>query len=432
MTILLKNANLITMDAWYSKQQILNNYDLLIENDKIKKIDKSIKVSKNTNVIDCTGKYVTPGLINCHCHIPMSLFKEISDGHKLQQWLEEDIWPIEGKMTNEDIYWFTLNNCLESLYSGVTLMNDMYFSVDNIIPAINEVGIDFVETVTLMDIDGQEKGKERIENFKKFCQDFPKVKKNVSIHGFYTASFEYIKECISIAKDMNVDLFHIHWCENDAEVETICKKHNVKDPSEILLKAFDKTNLKLILAHCVIMSEKNLDVLKKLNASVSHNPITNMRLGCGFCDIAKMQEKGINVAIGTDGDGSGSNGSILWNASMACLIQKSLHKDPTLFPAYEGLKMATINGAKALGLEKQKGSLETGKDADIVIWKLNDAKTNPINDPIADILYNCSEQNVEYVFVKGKCVINKGKHFKLKQDEVNKKINSLKDKIKKL
>jgi len=414
-----------------NKPQILNKFDLLIENGKIKKIAKSINANKNSRVIDCSSRYVTPGLINCHCHIPMSLFKEISDGHKLQQWLSEDIWPIENKMSNEDIYWFTINNCLESLYSGVTLLNNMYFNVDNIIPAINETGIDFIETVTLMDIDEKEKGQQRIDNFKKFCKRFPNVKKNVSIHGFYTASFEYIKKCINVARENNVNLFHIHWCENDAEVETICKKHNVKDPSEVLLKAFDKTNVKLILAHCVIMSEKNLNTLKKLNASVSHNPITNMRLGCGFCDIAKMKDKGINVAIGTDGDGSGSNGSILWNASTACLIQKALHKDPTLFPAYEGLKMATINGAKALGMEKEKGSLEVGKDADIVVWNLHDAKTNPINEPISDILYNCSETNVEYVFVKGKCVIDKGKHFKLKQEVINKKINFLKDKVKK-
>jgi len=428
MNILLKNANLITMDE--SQPEVLNNYDLLIENGKIRKIEKNIKVTKGLKVINCSNKYITPGLINCHCHIAMSLFKEISDGHKLQQWLEEDIWPIENKMSKEDFYWFALNNCLESLYSGVTLLNDMYYNVDTYIPAIEKTGIDFVETITVTDVDGKEKGKNRIENFKKFCKKYPNIKKSASIHGFYVASTGYIKEFIKVAKEMKIDLFHVHWCENDEEVKTICKNHNVKDPSEVLLKVFDKTNVKLVLAHCVSMSNKNIEALKKLNASVATNPVSNMRLGCGFCDLTKMKKNKINIALGTDGDGSGSNGSILWNASTACLIQKGLYKDPTLFPSYEGLKMATINGAKALGLEKTKGSLEIGKDADLVIWNLNDSKTNPINDVVSDILYNGSETNVEYVFVKGKCVINKGKHFKFKQEDVNKKLEFLKSIIK--
>jgi 5-methylthioadenosine/S-adenosylhomocysteine deaminase len=268
-------------------------------------------------------------------------------------------------MSVNDIKIFSALSMVEALRCGTTLLNDMYFETDAILEAADFTGIDVIESITLMDIDGN--GKKRLENFVDFCKKYPKTKKSVCIHGFYTASKKYVQECIETADKMNVDLFHIHFCENADEVKTIKSKQNVKNPSDVLVECFDVTKHKIILAHCVKLTNTDMLNIKKLGASISHNPVSNLRLGCGIANVKKMREHGITVGIGTDGQGSCSKLSVLENAKFASLLQKGVNEDPTLLTAYEVLQMATIDGAKALHLEKEKGSISVGKDADLVI-----------------------------------------------------------------
>jgi len=221
---------------------------------------------------------------------------------------------------------------------------------------------------------------------------------------------------------------HMHFCEYEGEVKDIKNKFSVTHPSD-LLNIFK--GYKMILAHAVVLDDYDIKTMSKLSCSVSHNPISNLRLGCGFCDIVKLKKNGITVALGTDGDGSGSNQSILKSARLACLLPKATYLDATLVPAYEALQMATINGAKVLGLEKNKGSIEVGKDADVVIFDLSPTLTTPKNDVISDIVYNAEACNVRDVIVNGKIVIKNHKHQLVNVELLKKRIQSMCEAVKK-
>jgi 5-methylthioadenosine/S-adenosylhomocysteine deaminase len=332
-------------------------------------------------------------------------------------------------MTTEDIYKFALLGMVENLENGVTTINDMYFHTQYLIDAAKVAGIDQVTTVTLMDVDGDARGQERIENFRKCFAENPNANFSLGIHGFYTTTPAYIEKCVALAKELNINLVHIHFCENDAEVKEILSRHSAKTPAEILERYFK--DFKIVLAHGVILSIDDMERIGKLSASISHNPISNLRLGCGVTDVVNLQKYNVNVGLGTDGDGSGSNQSVLKNARLACLLQKGTYKDPTLIKAENAFEMATINGAKALGLEKSKGTIEVGKDADLNIIDLKTSTTFPVNDIISDIIYNCEAQNIETVIVKGKIVIKDGKHTSIDKQKLFDECQALLERIKK-
>ncbi|MDR1850880.1 MAG: amidohydrolase [Mycoplasmataceae bacterium] len=424
--ILIKNCNLISVDS--KRPQVEYNIDILIENNKISNIQKNIKV-KADKIIDATNQWVTPGFFNCHTHIPMSLFKEIVDGVKLQDWLTKHIWPLEAKMSKDDIYVFSLLGMLECIDNGVTTINDMYFETGEILKARDETGINYVGGVTMMDVDGADAGEKRIQNNLAFVKS-NKGYHAMLVHSFYTTSPKYLQKVIKIGNELKNNLYHVHFCENTQEVNDITKSYNVKHPTQILEKYLK--NKKIILAHGVKLDDYDLKALGKLDASISYNPISNMRLGCGFTNLKGLIQNKVNVCLGTDGDGSGSNLSILESMRLACLIPKAVNEDPTLITAYQALQMGTINGAKAIGLEKAKGSITVGKDADINIFKFKNIQMFPINDPVSDIVYNANASDIDTVIINGKIVKQNGKVSIVSTANVIKKAQVYLKKIKSL
>ncbi|MDR0985810.1 MAG: amidohydrolase family protein [Mycoplasmataceae bacterium] len=407
--------------------KVVKNIDILIHNKKIIEVGKNIKIS-GTKVINATNKYVLPGLINCHTHIPMNVFKEAVDGYSLQDWLTKVIWPIEDKLTNNDMYWFTKLGVMESLISGVTTINDMYFKTDQIIKVCNELGINWITSPTLIETKDKKKDDDKFNQVRNLVNQYGNKNVSLCIHGLYTCSPNYLTKCVGLAKELNLKLLHIHFCENDNEVKQIKKIHHVKHPSEVLLRYFK--DYKIILAHCVKLSNTDFKNLKKLDCTISYNPITNCKLGCGFANVNKMKQSNIVVGLGTDGDGSGCNQSIMNVARFACLLQKGINENPTSSNAYDVLKMATINGAKALKIDETKGSIDINKDADLVLYDLNDIMTNPINDPISDIVYNSSYNNVDTVIVNGKILISNRKPINVDINRLINKCNKLSIKLK--
>lgn len=419
MNVLIKNITLISMSS--NREKIEYNIDVEIEDGVIKKIGKGI--SSRGYVIDGTGKVLLPGFINCHNHLPMSLFRETVDGYSLQDWLEKFIWPNEKKLTKEDIYYATLLSCIEMIESGITTINDHYFFVDEIIKACNEIGIDDVYTRYLIDEDG--KGLERFEELKELIERNKNEKFTLGIHGLYTNSEEFIKMLTDYARSNNL-MIHMHFCENSNEVEEIKRKYNVHNPSEVLEKYFK--DLKCILAHGVKLSDYDIDVLKNMDATIVHCPITNLKLGSGIADIVKLLENGINVALGTDGQGSGSNSDMFEIMRVAGLLQKGINEDPTLMDAYELLKMATVNGAKALGRD-DIGIIEEGKRANVFILNYNDTNMMPINNLISDIVYNADSDNVETVIINGNIVMENHRFLNIDKDLIFRKCNEIANKL---
>lgn len=413
MKILIKNCNLISMNLKEPENKIQKNMDILIENEKIIKISKNIKDSAE-KVIDGTEKIVMPGLINTHAHVPMSIFRETVDGYITQDWLTQKIWPVEAKLTEEDVYFASMLSYIEMIYSGTTTINDMYFMQNKIVDAALDTGVRLQVTRTLMDTDGSgERKLVEIEEFiKKYKEKYDTISLNVGIHGLYTNTEEYLQKGLEIAKKYKLPV-NMHFCENEQEREDIKKMYNIASPIEPIEKYFK--NVHLILAHAVKLTNEEIERIAKQDIYIAHCPVSNLKLGCGIAPITKMQEENICISLGTDGQGSGSNLDMFETMKYTALLQKGYLENPTLMPAYEVLKMATINGAKTLNLENQIGSIEEGKLADIIILNLDSPLTLPLNDIIAEIVYNVKAQNVETTIVNGK-ILMENKAFKLKND----------------
>lgn len=426
MKIIIKNATLISMSE--KREKIEQNIDIKIDNNKIIEIGKNLNTNEVEKVIDATNKIVMPGLINTHAHVPMSIFRETVDGYNLQDWLTKKIWPMEDKLTNEDIYNASILTFIEMIKTGTTTINDMYFMTEDIIKAAKETKIRLQTSRTLMGKDNEE-GKNRIEGLKELLEKYEDkdelITFNIGIHGLYTSEEQYVEKCVEFAKERNM-IIHMHFCENTKEVEDI-KNAYEKSPVEVLKQQF-KDN-KIILAHCVKLNKQDIEELKEMEVSISHCPVSNLKLGCGIANISEMLKQGINVTLGTDGQGSGSNLDLFETMKYTALLQKGINEDATLLPAYEVMKMATINGAKALGLEKEIGSIEEGKCADIIILNLDDVVANPINDLCADIVYNAKGYNVETTIINGN-ILMENKKIELNEAEIFDRCKNIINRIK--
>ena len=276
MKILIKNCNLISMDD--SRPKLENDIDILIVENKIEKIEKNITEKNVDKIIDAKNQYVLPGFINTHAHIGMSIFRETVDGLKLQDWLSKKIWPIEDKLTSADIYQSSLCSCIEMIKTGTTTVNDHYFYPESVISAIAKSGMRGEVTRVLMDINNDLDGRidELTNIIEKHKNANDNITINVGVHGLYTASKDCLIKAVQIAKKYNLN-FHIHFCENTSEVEEIKQRYNVETPSEVIEKYL--SDLNVILAHCVKLSNSDFDILKNLkNVNVSHCPISNLKL----------------------------------------------------------------------------------------------------------------------------------------------------------
>ena len=422
MKILIKNCNLISMDE--KREKIEYAIDILINNNKIEKIEKNIIAEKNYKIIDASNRYVLPGFINTHAHIGMSIFRESVDGYTTQDWLTEKIWPIEDNLTPEDVYYSSLLSCAEMIKTGTTTVNDHYFFPNSVIEAVNKSGIRAELTRVVMDVDG--KMEERFSELESLIQNsnnkYDTIYISVGIHGLYTASEECIKKAIEIAKKYDLNI-HMHYLENSKEAEDISNNYNSSKPYEIVGKYFKDSNS--IFAHCVKLTSKDFDVFKNYNIKVSHCPISNLKLGCGIADITKMLENNIIVSLGTDGQGSGCNLDMFDTMKFTGLLQKGFYENPKLLPAYEILKLATMTGAKALNKENLIGSISEGKFADLIILDLSDITLQPINDIFSNIVYNAKGSNVITTIINGKIVMDNRTLINLNETEIIEKCKNI-------
>ena len=397
MIKVIKNGKVISMDL---KRDKIENIDIVIKDDKIIDIVKDYN-GEYDELIDATNKIVLPGLINAHTHLGMSMFKATNDSLTLMEWLQDKIWPIEDKMTDEDTYYSVLMALIEMIKTGTTCSNDMYFNCDGSLKAIKELKVRSVFTKTFADINGD--GEDRIKEFFRIYnenKDNPLITFTIAPHAFYTCNENYLKRCSELATELNLPV-HMHYNENRGEIEGTIKEYG-KTPLEVL-KSTNLINNKLILAHATFISDEELTAFKDKDISFVHNPLSNLNLGCGIADIKKYKDY-VNICLGTDGVGSGNNLNMFYHMSLVDLLQKGKYEDPTVFNSYEVLKMATINGAKALGLDDKIGSIEIGKNADIIMLDMNNILTEPNVDIINNLVHNAFN-NVDMTMINGEILL---------------------------
>ena len=425
--ILIKNGNVL---IYQNDDIIIKKLDILIKENKIEKLAQNITDTGDCRILDAENKYIMPGLINCHTHLAMSIFRESFEGCSLYEWLNEKIWPKEANLNEKDVYYATLLSYIEQISTGTTCTNDHYFFSESIREAQEKAKVRTVLTRVLMDVDGG--GENRIDEFLNLYNSKTEndlITYTVSPHGLYTCTGEYLEKVSKIAKKINLPV-HIHFLESNDEVEDIKKIHG-EEGIYVLRKYFSDT--KNILAHGVKLDDKDIEILKNMNSGIVHNPVSNLRLGCKIADITKYKENGINVAIGTDGQGSGSNLDMFEAMRLACLLQGGIHENEERINAKDVIKMATINGAKMLGLDDKIGSIEEGKLADLIIINMDENIDNitmvPNLNAISNIVYNATGKNVETTIINGKILMENRKinHIDINEvlEECKKTVNKL-------
>ncbi len=416
--IRIKNCHILTMEE--DRKQIQEG-EITIEKDKITYIGNvrdNIDERDYTRVIDAKGHACLPGFINTHTHAAMTLFRGFADDLPLMTWLENKIWPLEDNLTGEDVYWGTLLSILEMIKSGTSTFNDMYFFMDDMAEAVRESGIRAVLSRGLIGLEGKgEKGlKETDEFISKWhnsCEG--RLKAMLGPHAPYTCPPDFLKEVIKKVDHYKLPV-HIHLAETSFEIEH-CREAYNRTPMEIMedLGFFKHP---VIAAHCVHLSQNDIEIMANRGVKVSHNPGSNLKLASGIAPVPDLIEAGIEVSLGTDGAASNNNLDLLEEARLAALIHKAQKDDPTVIPAYKALEMATRHGAEGLFLGGETGVLKEGYKGDVILINLDKPHFYPQHDLVAHIVYSAQSSDVETVIINGEIVMENREVKSLDEEKV--------------
>ncbi|MBQ7303683.1 MAG: amidohydrolase [Alphaproteobacteria bacterium] len=392
MSILLKNVkhnNLIT--------------DILISENKFKKIEPNQTINAD-KIIDCTDLAVLPAFYNNHSHAPMSIFRGISDDKNLFDWLNNDIWPREAKLTDEMIYTATKFSILEMIKTGTVFFSDMYFGMEPLLNAVADMKIRAALSFGACDLFNKDKCKieiEKINNFLNLKNPNPDlIKKVLAIHAVYTVSEELIKFNVDLANEHNLQL-HIHACETKKEVDDCIKEHGMS-PIAYLDKCGALSD-KTVLAHSVWLDDNDIDILADKGVWLCTNPSSNFKLCSGMFMLQKLLDKGCRVTLGTDGMASNNELSMLSEMKLCALSAKIQALNPTAGAATDVFKIATKNGANAFGIDA--GVIQEGKLADCILVNLNNHFLVPEYNLISNMVYSADSSCIDTVICNGEILM---------------------------
>lgn len=430
MGILIQNTLAILPDGEKDRVKKANIY---IEDDRIVGIDdlsSSDKASAPAHftadkVIDGTDRLVIPGLINCHTHSYMAFMRNVADDLSFMDWLFGTIDPIEQQMTDEDAYWGAMLAITEMMKSGTTCFNDMQMNIHQTTRAVRETGIRAVICRGLVGSGDDEGGRMRINQTleeKEAFADCDRLTFRFGPHAPYTCDEAYMKIVAGEAQKLDMDI-HVHLSESVSEIEQIHEKYGCS-PIELAERSglFDRP---CIAAHCVQVDDNDISIMARHGVSVVTNPASNMKLGNGFAPIQKMLDAGVNVCLGTDGAASNNSLNMFHELSLLTLIHKGTGRTPQCVSAAEGFRIATINGAKALGLADRIGSIETGKKADLAILDLKNPSLQPKNNLLAGLCYSANGSEVDTVIIDGQITMEGRKLLTIDEELVYNKVNAI-------
>jgi len=357
--------------------------------------------------IDAKGKVALPGLINCHTHVPMTVFRGIADDKPLNVWLEKTIWPLEARLKPEDIYNGALLGCLEMIKGGTTCFADMYFHEDEVAKAVEKSGLRGVLGEGVIEAGSSVQGEKMLARSVSFAERFRdyadgRVSAMLAPHAVYSCSPELLLKVGEEASRLGVGL-HLHLGESETMLREFEKRNRLSEVE--FLNKMGLLNERVLAAHCIDLSEKDMRTLSNRKVNAAYVPVANMKLGLSAAKVKDLTSLGVNVSLGTDGPASNNSLDLFETMKTGALLQKHEYLDPTVLPAYEVLKMATLNGARAVGLEKDVGSLEVGKKADIILVDLAKPHLTPLHDIYSTIVYSARAADVETVIVDGKILM---------------------------
>jgi 5-methylthioadenosine/S-adenosylhomocysteine deaminase len=412
--IIIKNAYVLTMDPEHDD---LKSGTVVIEDGRIKEIGKETKERAET-VIDAKHSVVMPGLVNTHTHAAMSLLRGYADDMQLAEWLGEHIWPAEAQLKAEDVYKGSLLACLEMIKSGTTSFADMYFFMDETAKAVELSGLRASLSHGLIELWNKEKGEVDLKEGRRFVRAWQgaaegRITTMYGPHAPNTCSEEFLAKVKEEASRDGAGI-HIHLLETETELNEMKEKYG--KCSVHLLEDLGFLGPDVLAAHCVWVSDGDIDILSKRGVNVSHNVISNMKLASGIAPVQKMLDKGVNVSFGTDGCASNNNLDLFEEMKTAAILQKVSTSSPTTLPARKVLEMGTVNGAKALNTET--GMLKVGKKADLIILDMNKPHLTPCFDVRSHLVYSAKGSDIRTTIVDGKVLMDNYRVLVLDEEKV--------------
>ena len=399
--IWIQNTQILTMTG-----APLYTGDILIENDIIKALGTvNAQDAEGAQIIDGRRTVAMPGLVNTHTHAAMTLLRSYADDMELMPWLNDKIWPAEAKFVNEYIYWGSALAAVEMIQSGTTTFADMYDSMHEVAKVTEESGLraNLARGCVVFsdpELKNIQKNVRLYENFNNTADG--RIKVWFAPHAPYTCPPEYVEKIVEAAKSCNAGI-HVHLAETLDEQRQIAEGYG-KTPTEYLndLGVFE---LPTLAAHSVYLNDSDIAILKEHNVGIAHNPSSNLKLASGIANIPKYLQAGLNIGIGTDGCSSNNTLNMFKEMTICSFVQKVNAMDPTVLPAEEILRLATIGGAKALRWDDEIGTLEVGKKADLILVDIDKPHFAPWNNPVSDLVYSAQDSDVKTTIVNGKLLM---------------------------
>jgi len=424
--ILIKNGTIITMGP---KNSLIVNGIIGINGDSISYIGQKENATLNNakRVIDAQGGIIMPGLVNGHTHAAMTLFRGLADDLPLMEWLNNYIFPAESKIDSGFVYTGTLLACAEMILSGTTTFCDMYLFEGDAVNACREAGMRSLMGEVLYDFNSPNYGS--LENGFRYTewlisrwQDDPVISIAVEPHSLFTCSPKLLLEANELALRHQAPLI-IHLAETEDESKYVEKTFGKRPVDH--LNELGILGPHLIACHCVHLNSEEIKLLSDKGVRVIHNPESNMKLSSGIAPVNEMILSGIKVGIGTDGCASNNDLDLMSEMDTAAKLHKIKTMDPTAMDALTVLKMATIEGAKALGMDNRIGSLEVGKKADLIIIDINKPHLTPMYNPYSHIVYSARGSDVVHSIINGRLVMYERELLTIDIQSLMEKANSL-------
>lgn len=413
MRTLIKQATIVTM-----REEEPFVGDILIEGDTLARIGSAIDEPAD-EVIRGEGMAAMPGLINAHQHTPMSLLRGFSDDLRLMEWLKTKMLPAEARMTPEDIYIGAKLGMAEMIKSGTTAFADMYIHMNEIALAVQETGMraSLSRGLVFVEDDGGRRMKEALDLIERWTGKAEgRITTMLGPHSPYLCPPEPLAEVIALAEARNIPI-HIHLAETVEEVVRIRERYN-RTPTEYLVDTgmFDRAHV--LLAHGVHLNMKDVRLLRGMRGGVAHNPVSNLKLGCGIAPVCALTGQAVTVGLGTDGAGSGASVDMFAQIKAASWLQKLDYGDPTKLPARQALRMATVESARLLNLDDRVGTLEIGKKADLILIDLRKPHLQPVHQVESLLAYSATGADVDTVIVNGKVLMRQRRLLTIDEEEL--------------
>ncbi len=370
---------------------------------------------------DLSGMLLAPGLVNAHGHAAMTLFRGLADDLPLMTWLREHVWPAESRWVDEAfIKAGTELAIAEQLQSGITCFSDMYFFPEVVSQLAHKHGIRAQISIPVLNfpIPGARDADEALRKGVALFDDLkhhPRLSIAFGPHAPYSVSDDKLESIRTLVAEMDIGI-HMHVHETANEVEEAIREYGERPLAR--LARLQLLGPRFQAVHMTQVNDDDIALLVEHNCSVIHCPESNLKLASGVCPVERLWEAGVNVAIGTDGAASNNDLDLLGETRTAALLAKAVSGSATALNAHRALRMATLNGARALGLDDHTGSIEVGKFADLVAFDLSRLAQQPVYDPVSQLIYSCSRDCVRHVWVAGKHLLDDGQLTRMDEEQL--------------